>query len=74
MTETGSHEELLRAGRLLRVAGGPAAARLPGGGGVEAGGLRSAARRSYISSSNAVNGGTLESQKPARPPCWSTST
>ena len=26
------------------------------------------------SSSKAVNGGTLVIQKPARPPCWSTST
>jgi ABC-type transport system involved in cytochrome bd biosynthesis fused ATPase/permease subunit len=29
--------------------------------------------RAY-SSSKAVNGGTLVIQKPARPPCWSTST
>lgn len=28
----------------------------------------------YISSSKAVNGGTFESQNPANPPCWSTST
>jgi hypothetical protein len=28
----------------------------------------------YISSSNAVNGGTFDSQNPASPPCWSTST
>ena len=31
-------------------------------------------RADYISSSNAVNGGTFASQNPARPPCWSTST
>jgi len=50
------------------VAGGAPATGIFGRVGAEPG------RLSYISSSNDVKGGTLVSQKPASPPCWSTST